>query len=383
MWADETTRENLDVASMLNFTSCTPVRTPARTRNVLTSNTPQRKADADHGESAEDDYFLITAKNSYFNSRAGLQASERESHDMTAVSLNAGVKFAAVKTEPSADNTEEDSTMIEAEEASKIESTAVKSDVTKDPRDHLKRHFADDQPPLSPSGNPAVTVDASAECCNKIPRFDLDIFPQVPTTEPSNITDQKLRDRVEPLEKERRGTIVLQKGPEEVKVLPLVQSVETADSEEGEADSDTCTEVEETETNDDFNENTAENENIEHAKTEAIPSMLNATFDVSSAKEASLEPTPSAHDLSGVEPIPQTPDRQPLSLLCENKLNGESNSSTAAALQQHGLPSMRSGSILKIGKTLTQLASKTGIDASKQDNLKMMNSASKSGMLFY
>lgn len=392
IWADESSRENLDVASLINFTSCTPVRTPARTRNILMSNTPQRIADDVYDDGKEESTALITAKNSYFNSRAGMQAGEAEFHRSLADATSDDNAFELREVE------------VTSRASDKVEQMSVESTWLKDPRDGLKRQAESDESMVSPSKRRTTALSRDL----KMPQFDPVMLPQVPSTEPSidppTNQGQKPLASVEAYDKDRRGTIVLQKAPEEVKNLPLVDamaadtvrsgtelksSVDNCDVDDDENDDENDDANDDA--NDDENGNVDDDEEVfdivsegkvaqdlgqEHLSEKPSNPLLNATFDVTpfNEKEGNLDSEPPEHDVSGVEPIVQTPDRQPLSVLCENKLKGEmtSSSSTAATLKQNGLPSMRSGSNLKVGKS-----PKTGIESIKNDHNKLLNSSSK------
>ena len=351
MWADETTREGFDVASILNFASCTPVRTPARTNSVFMPNTPQRAANGDNEEKDEGDYEFITAKNSYFNSR-------KRGQDAT------GFSFPA-----------------ESKESGNANSMVVDKLTTSEPRGYLKRQYAQEPSLPSPPRYKALDVDASLEWCAKVARFDPDMLPQVPTAEPSSPIEQKPLDDAVLHARDRRETIVLQKRPEEAKNLPIVTSTVVPEDNLG----INVTEMEDPTTQDVLHEKHVANEDVGVDESRVVetkkmlaPSALNTTFDVISGSKASLSLASSDHDLSGVEPIVDTPDRKPLSLLCENKLKGDSTANATSAIKVDDLFSMRNTSSFKTGKSTTLQVSTTANEAPKHDNSKVLNSASKS-----
>ena len=373
MWADETTRESLDVASIINFTSCTPVRTPARTRNVLVSNTPQRMAGKDRADGVEDNYEFLTAKNSYFNSRKGVQGASE-------FSFVSGATFGSIELKS---GQSDNNGLIESKDSGKTDNATFEESMINGPNGNPKRQFAAEPNLQSPSRRRLINFDADFENSAKVARFDPDMLPHVPASEPSITEEKKWLDNAELHAKDRRGTIVLQKGPEEVKSLPLIPSPVASRGNSGtnEARSEPATEAmscDFVDTNKGTCIDNSEKQHVVEAEKMAAPSTLNATFDVISASKASIQLTSSDHDLSGFDPIPDTPDRKPLTLLCDNKLKGDSISSPAPALKVHGLPSMRSASNLKIGKSPTNPASKSGNDTWKQENSKLLNSASKS-----
>jgi len=370
MWADENTRESLDVASIINFTSCTPVRTPARTRNILTSNTPQRVDLEQNEENIEVDYELITAKNSYFNSRKDL-AGEAE----FSVKNSGKCDYEGLDSGHSHKNASS-----ESKESCKAISTVLGESPVVEPHGSLKRHLIGEPSLLSPSSRRMMKFDNDFQCSVKVARFDPNLLPHVPTAEPS-IQSEQIRENTEIHAKDRRDTIVLQKGPEEVRDLPFISSVATSKEAFNEKDRASRSFVQAVSDRSDSSDDAAragdlETQDVIETKR-VVPPTLNATLDLTSSNVVYHEAVPTDHDLSGVDPIPDTPDRKPLSLLCENKINGDSVSSTEATLKQHGLPSMRSGSNLRIGKPSAQPASKIKANTLKQDNLKMLNSSSK------
>ena len=368
MWADENTRESLDVASILNFTSCTPVRTPARTRNILTSNTPQRVDVEENEENAEEDNELITAKNSFFNSRKDLEGETdfSVSNSGRHENFNSGYNHKSFSSEP--------------KESSKPNNMVLGDSPIVEPQGSLKRHLTGEPSLLSHSSRRMMKFDSDIQCSVKVARFDPDMLPQVPTAEPS-IETQQTRENPEIHAKDRRDTIVLQKGPEEVRDLPFISSVATSREAFSEKDSASTSFAQAVSLKNDSGNDAVRTGDLEMQDmietNRVVPPSLNATLDLTSSNIVYHESAPTNHDLSGVDQIPDTPDRKPLSLLCENKINGDSVSSTAATLKQHGLPSMRSGSNLRIGKSSAQPASKTRNNALKLDNFKLLNSSSK------
>ena len=123
--------------------------------------------------------------------------------------------------------------------------------------------------------------------------------------------------------------------------------------------------------------------------------LMNATFDVNdenSGEQVLMFPSSKNNDLdvSGIEPLDESPERQPLGPICGNTLKGNLmnpgnpvNAKTAA-LHMHGLPSMHDRSNFKAKPHLekTDAAAEVGKKQDSKDH-KSPYAASKSGKSKY
>ena len=399
MWADESTRESLDVTSILNFTSCTPVRTPARTRNILQSNTPMRMAKlAADAIEEEGDYSLLTAQNSLLNSRsavAGLQSDKADNSQTVSRELIEASKVAAVNTQEAVFL----KTLHAAHENAKEQQSLCCE--LRMQSDDTQLQSKDLQVAPSPSRRRTVTLDSDFESRVKVPRFDPDLLPHVPTDEPSASHEKEeekqyaIDDCI--LDQDRRGTIVLHKLPQEVKDLPLIGGCDVPVTvlERSEALATAASAVS-SEVDDIGGFKFATEKNVSETATgtqdleNGVPySNLNATFDIlplssASKTEKAVEQAEIGkvtevpkHEISGIEPLVETPDRKPLAVLCNNKPADDNIMPDAMNLHQLGLPSMRDGSNLKTSKAALTPS------ASKHDHHKLPYSASKSASMLY
>lgn len=444
-WADESTRESLDVSSILNFSSCTPVRTPARSRCVLLANTLQMAAkgvDIDMDE----DYTSITALNSVYNSkitRVVTGLSNEVSANMLCAS--AGSPMPSVPTHPTPGNQEYAVVSIPSNEAfvTDLETKlhGLQQNMTKSSEMetyHRINHNVDagqsaivadnienNVSPSSLSRRRTRTLDDDFEVRNKMPRFDtkfLSPMPEKEATDPAidvsqhqGCTPAKLlfsgAGSVEIAGRERRGTMIIQKGPDEVSNLPVIKEnenvhkdgkVSTVNQEEAEFSNDKEAVLSQT---DNIKAEHCRNDDtkcdqsfgiltVNTTKSAVVHNDLNATFDVLPIsqdvlrEEAGLAITYTCMqsneadaNLSGIEPIEDSPTRQPLSVVCENNLKGNAVTPKTVSLNQHGLPSMRDGSSMKISKAVTPVVTRNATENTKIEpkDPKTPSSASKTG----
>ena len=426
-WADESTRESLDVSSILNFSSCTPVRTPARSRCVLQANTPQT-AGKDVDIDADEDYSSITALNSVYNSKISTVVEGLNDEASTAIlSESVGSPMPSVPAHPTPGKQEQTVKTIPTNKVvitdletklHGLQQNATKSSEME--TDHRIIHKVEagqsaivadnvenNASPLSLSRRRTRTLDGDFEVRNKVPRFDLESLPIVPENELKDpaihanqhqgCTAAKLlfsgANSAQYAAGERRGTMIIQKGPGEVNNLPVIkenrnvrkdETISTVNQEESKfSDNKDLNQIDnlkaEHSTNDDIKcEQSSRVVPVNTTKSTTMNNDLNATFDVLPASqdvlkdEACLDVTytcmqssEAEANLSGIEPIEESPTRQPLSVLCENGIKGNTETPKTASLHQHGLPSMRDGSSLKISKAVTPVVTRNGAENMK------------------
>ena len=431
-WADESTRESLDVSSILNFSSCTPVRTPARSRCVLQANTPQmagKVVDID----VDEDYSSITALNSVYNSRISTVVDGLSDEASTVIlSASVGSPLPSVSAHPAPGMQEQTVETIPTNKVfiADLETKlhGLQQNVTKSlemETDHRIIHSVEagqsaivsdngenNASPLSLSRRRTRTLDGDFEVRNKVPRFDPESLPIVPENElkypamdanqHQGCTPAKLlfsgANSAQNAGRERRGTMMIQKGPGKVNNLPVIKENENVHKDV--MVSTVKKEESTTSGNEEIVLDQTDNMKAEHCTnydikceqslraltvktTKPMNNDLNATFDVLPARQDALKDevgldvtytfTQSNEveaNLSGIEPIEESPTRQPLSVLCENSLKESTETPKTASLHQHGLPSMRDGSSLKISNAVTPAVT-TVVTRNVAENMKI------------